>query len=63
MKNKELQELQLETDWPLGFTIVKNAKVFVVLILQQVCHDAKDVEDVDLQEAWISLGVWGRFDF
>ena len=56
-EREEFEEMELEGGRAPTVTEVENREIFVIVILQQVSDDTKEVKQVNLQEALINLGV------
>ena len=47
-EGEKLEKVQLEGGWSPAVTKVKDGKVFVVIVLQEVSDDSEKVEEIDL---------------
>ena len=56
-QGEELEEMKLEGGRPPALSEVEYRKVLVVVVLEQVRDYAKEVEEVDLEEALVDVGA------
>ena len=56
-QGEELEEVELKGGRPPALSEVKDRKVLVVVVLEQVRDYAKEVEEVDLEEALVDVGA------
>ena len=54
-QGEEFEKVQLEGGWTPALTEIKDCEVLVIIILEQIRDYAKEIEQVDLEEALVDV--------